>query len=89
MSNNKQSSVEWFAKEINELNFWLENHQITNREFNRLKLKVLNKAKAMHEEEIKDAYEEGDADAYWELHGEPRTFKNKHDYYNQTFGDNK
>ena len=82
MTNNKKSSVEWFAKEINELNFWLESRQITNREFNRLKLKVLNKAKEKHKEEIIDSYCDG------RLSVISKKVISAGQYYNETFGGN-
>ena len=87
MSNNKQSSVEWFAKEINELNFWLESRQITNREFNRLKLKVLNKAKEKHKEEVL-SFDTLLHEHEMEALNNNTILLTKEEFYNETFGGN-
>lgn len=75
MSNNKQNSIEWLVEKFAK---YYAIHQLEDE---------IEQAKAMREKEIKDAYDQGDADAYWELkHNEPRTYVDKHDYYNETYG---
>lgn len=71
MSNNKQSSVEWLIAELGEY----FPHEIGGIEL------MVRKAKAMHKEEIEDAYEVGrlDNDMY----------DSYEQYYNETYGGNK
>ena len=79
MSNKKQSSVEWFANKISD--YLNEVYGIDYYDY-----KLTEQAEAMRKQEIMDAYEQGNADAYWELkHNEPRIFKNHHDYYKETY----
>lgn len=79
MSNNKQSSVEWFAEEINiHLNF-----------DQRLYLRALiEQAKAMHKEEIKLAFVLGKLDDAISKFNATES-KGSEQYYNETFGGNK
>lgn len=60
----KQSSVEWLLKKI-----WLEYRLIPNDD-------IIEEAKAMHEEEIKNAYDH---------HRCIGNFENGEQYYNETF----
>jgi hypothetical protein len=77
MSNNKQSSVEWLHEQLT----------LTWYDFNSSK-DLLEQAKAMHKEEIENAYftcyEEYTAEGkHWEMGMNPKeTFKQ---YYNETF----
>ena len=72
----KQNSVEWLAQTI----------------YDKMKMKgdgkvfqgILDEAKAMHKEEIVNAYQAGDGDAY--NLDETRDFGEQ--YYNETFGGN-
>ena len=78
MSNNKQSSVEWLIDRI-------KNQHL----YPFMPLDELEKqAKAMHEEEIEDAWDKGDycidlPDGTWE-----QKYKSAEQYYNETFGGN-
>jgi hypothetical protein len=82
MSNNKQSSVEWLSNQTYELfEQYLEGNfdRIT---LNKLVLEATEQAKAMHKEEIKDAFVE-----CWKLNV-PDGIECKLDaeqYYNTTF----
>jgi hypothetical protein len=58
MSNNKQSSVIWFAIESWKLGMQLQNQEISKDKHSVLWVDLLVKAKAKHEEEIKDACQE-------------------------------
>ena len=70
MSNDKKSSVEWLQA------IELERD---------LTLADWNKAKAMHKEEIEEAFANGVDDEYeYHINNEPR--KNTEQYYNETFG---
>ena len=78
MSNNKQSSVEWLDEKLTILHFYYLTGKITNQEFNERKKVLMAEAKAMHKEEIEQAYNDGcyyGKDCWQE------------DYYNETFGE--
>jgi len=83
MSNNKQSSVEWFDNEIGKLFNQFIVDKITIYEFRNQQLKLKQQAKAMHKQEIiaakDDNYVYGEA---WEKLG---TLGEQ--YYNETFGE--
>jgi hypothetical protein len=59
MSNNKQSSVIWFAIESWKLGMQLQNQEISKDKHSVLWVDLLVKAKAMHKKEIKDAFNQG------------------------------
>ena len=83
MNNNKQSSVEWLLYEIALRLEGCENSSIPH-----YKLMELGKqAKAMHKEEVEEAFANGVDDEYeYHINNEPR--KNTEQYYNETFGGN-
>ena len=74
MSNNKQSSVEWLMNQLTST--WYDKNAVKD---------IFEQAKAMHKEEIEDAWNDG---AYG-----GGQFTTTHDtseyYYNETFGGNK
>ena len=81
MSNNKQSSVEKMFQEM--LGIQQEGIKLTFDE----NLDLLEKYKAMHKEEIEDAWDKGDycidlPDGTWE-----QKYKSAEHYYNETFGE--
>ena len=96
MSNNKQSSViDQAITKIEEKIIQSRTDNATTRRTGDYRIglneakNILESLKAMHEKEIKDAYEQGDADAYWELkHNKPRIYKDQKEYYNETFNNN-
>ena len=59
MSNNKQSSIEWFANESWQVKVQLDNQEISVDEYAVAYVRLLYKAKAMHKEEIERAHYEG------------------------------
>jgi len=73
MSNNKQSSVEWLLDRIEDVDsakIWGD---------------IKKQAKAMHKEEIEEAFANGVDDEYeYHINNEPR--KNTEQYYNETYG---
>ena len=73
MSNNNQSSVEWFSKESWKLRVALEDGKISLGEYANKYYQLKEQAKAMHKEEIIDA---GNYQYY--LTGEQ--------YYNEKYG---
>ena len=56
MSNNKQSSVEWLSNQAYELFEQYSEGNFDRITLNNLMLKATEQAKAMHKEEIMDAY---------------------------------
>jgi hypothetical protein len=75
MSNNKQSSVEWLVKELNQ-----KIDYIPMRQWDEIK-EVIEQAKAMHKEEIEQAYQKGYNDADF-------SYYDPEHYYNETYGGN-
>ena len=81
MSNNKQSSVEWLVKELNQkIDF------IPMNKWDEIKI-VIDEAKAMHKKEIEEAFDFGDynidlPDGTWE-----QKYKSAEQYYNETYVD--
>ena len=64
MSNNKQSSVEWFANESCQLKVQLDNQEISVDEYAVAYVILLYKAKAMHKEEVEASYADGYSEGY-------------------------
>lgn len=75
MSNNKQSSVEFFLYEMFSLLGEFENKALPSYKI----MDLFEQAKSMHKEEIARAYQEGLIDS---MNHAPK------DYYNETFGGN-
>ena len=75
MTNNKQSSVEFFLYEMFSLLGEFENKALPSYKI----MDLFEQAKAMHKEEIARAYQEGLIDS---MNHAPK------DYYNETFGGN-
>jgi len=75
MNNNKQSSVEWLVKELNQkIDF------IPMSKWDEIK-EVIEQAKVMHKEEIEQTYQKGYNDADF-------SYYDPEQYYNETFGGN-
>ena len=73
MTNNKQSSVEWLEQELKKIPF-------VNV------LEVFEQAKAMHKEEIIEAFDEGQEYEYqYHINSTPKF--DSETYYNETFGE--
>ena len=86
MSNNKQSSVEWLFDQLEEKGGAWENASIRRVEISidvSEYLALKEQAKAMHKEEIEDAYDNG-----WEINNDQHKF-DPIKYYNETYGGNK
>ena len=84
MSNNKQSSVELFIEQLEEKGDLRDCESIGLIQLNIDKneyLALKKQAKAMHEYEIENAYDEG-----WQNNNDDRY--NPITYYNKTFGGN-
>jgi len=88
MSNNKQSSVEWYIEKILDLDYKHAKGLITLGVWSKRKNALIEQAKAMHKEEIEEAFANGVYDEYeYHINNEPR--KNTEQYYSETFGGNK
>ena len=83
MSNNKQSSVEWYANEENKLFTSYQKGLMSTAKYILFKYKLREQAKAMHKEEMEQTYFDG-----WH-----RNIGNRDEdfeqYYNETFGGEK
>ena len=82
MSNDKQSSVEWLVKQLNQKIDYIPMSQwdeITE---------VIEQAKAMHKEEIIKAFDEGQEYEYqYHINSTPKF--DSETYYNETYGGNR
>lgn len=84
MSNNKQqTALEWYDNEIGKLFNQFIVDKITIYEFRNQQLKLKEQAKAMHKEEIKNAFTNG----FISHLGSNRIADEN--FYNETYGDNK
>ena len=83
MSNKKQSSIEWLVSQLQKSKDW---HRLLNEvsQMSTAKIDIIEQAKAMHKEEVVNAYQAGDGDAY--NLDETRDFGEQ--YYTETFGGN-
>ena len=70
----KQSSIEWIVEKLE--NLIPQGNQIVIGV-------IFEQAKAMHKDEIKDAYKEGN---HSEMRGGKVIFEKMEDYYNEKFG---
>ena len=78
MSNNKQSSVEWYSVKRDVLEIEVRLGKLSANEYAEELAKAEQQAKAMHKEEIRKAYCDGE---YY------KDTKLTTDYYAETFGD--
>ena len=80
MENKKQSSIDWFLNEFSkQIEF------VPESELDKWFKELIPKAKAMHKEEIIDAWNGGDY-AYFYSKETGRDFADGKEYYNETFG---
>ena len=87
MSNNKQSSVEWLSNQTYELFEQYSEGNFDRITLNKLVLKATEQAKAMHKEEIIEAFDEGQEYEYqYHIDLTPKFYSET--YYNETFGGN-
>jgi hypothetical protein len=86
MSNNKQSSVIWFAIESWKLGMQLQNQEISKDKHSVLWVDLLVKAKAKHEEEIMKSFQEGQEIPPLD---DTKDEYSPMNYYKETYGGNK
>lgn len=79
---NKQTAVEWYNDEMDQLVSMLITNQLSISRYNELQNKLLEQAKAMEREQIIEAHKSGQhyADNFEVPHSEEAE-----DYYNETF----
>ena len=83
MSNNKQSSVEWLSNQSYELFEQYSEGNFDRITLNKLMLKATEQAKAMHKEEIEEAWDNAAIDATY-----GNKFSSPTQYYNEHYGNN-
>lgn len=86
MSNNKQSSVEWFMENANQLNIHFLEGRITQLVYAIKKVRLQQQAKEMHKEEMVDFGNDLLAQNDINYIGMPNLAEQ---YYNETFGGDK
>ena len=79
MSNNKQSSVEWYIIERHNIEIQSRLGKISSTQYDEQLIKIEEQAKAMHKEEIKEALIDGSMNSTLIEYRIPQ-------YYNETFG---
>ena len=82
MSNNKQSSVEWYSVKRDVLEIEVRLGKLSANEYAEELAKAEQQAKAMHKEEIIKAWKKGDGEF------DKVSDKMSLEYYNETFGGN-
>ena len=88
MTNNKQSSVEWYAKQEDELFTSYQKGFLNTARYILLKHRFLEQAKAMHKEEIEKVSEDWWNEGASYMYDGQRKYNSFEQYYNETFGGN-
>lgn len=78
MSNNKQSSIEWLAEQLKEYDFSPRENTYLIEIPSWILTEKIEKAKAMHKQEIIDAWHDG-------MKSDNGYFSSSEQYYTQTF----
>jgi len=87
MSNNKQSSVEWYIIERHTIEIQSRLGLISPIEYDAKLIKIEEQAKAMHKEEISEAFDDGEYN-YFYSRKTGNDFENGIEYYEEKFGGN-
>ena len=82
MSDNKQSSVEWYIEKIRDLDYEYAKGLINLGVWSKRKNALIEQAKAMHKEEVTSFT------ADWSVQYKYEDGKSINKYYNETFGGN-
>ena len=77
-SNKKQSSIEWLEQEFVKLEATVGVYSVM--------YELIDKAKAMHKQEIESAWVVGYDEGIDHANGEPSDYESSQQYYNETFG---
>jgi hypothetical protein len=87
MSNNKQSSVEWYIIERHNIEIESRLGKISSIEYDAKLIKAEQQAKAMRKKEITEAFDEGQEYEYqYHINSAPKF--DSETYYNETYGNN-
>lgn len=87
MSNNKQSSVEWYANEEDKLFTSYQKGFMSTARYILLKYKLREQAKAMHKEEHGQTWDKSLDNLKARGMNEMRAYTDFDEYYNETFED--
>ena len=79
-SNKKQSSIEWLEQEFVKLESTVGVYSVM--------YELIDKAKAMHKQEIESAWVVGYDEGIDHANGEPSHYESSQQYYNETYGGN-
>ena len=87
MTNNKQqTAVEWYIEKLLDLDYEYAKGLINLGVWSERKKSLIEQAKAMHKEEIIEAFDQGViAEVTHQVSGAPET--SGQEYFNQTYGD--
>ena len=89
MSNNKQTSVEWFANESWQLKVQLDNQEISVDEYAVAYIRLRYKAKEMHKEEHAQTWDDAMENMKARGGNDMRAWADFDDYYNEKYAGNK
>jgi hypothetical protein len=81
----KQTAVEWFFNEMENLRVKAEINNTNGNDFIIAKVKLLNQANEMFKDQIMDAIIQGFEDGINHIKDIPMKFENCEQYYKQTF----
>ena len=85
MSNDKQSSVEWYIIERHNIEIQSRLGKISPTQYDEQLIKIEEQAKAMHKEEITQAFDEGQEYEYqYHINSTPKF--DSETYYIETYG---
>jgi hypothetical protein len=82
MNSNKQSSIEWYERQVWDLLIRFENKEITLGQYGVTRVDLFNQAKEMHKAEIINARVDGDT---WSTAYKEMRIVYAENYYNETF----
>jgi len=85
MSNEKQTAVEWFSNQSWKLKIQLENNEISLGEYAVTYVKLIEQAKEMEKQQIKNAFINGYLDSY----NAQNNINADEIFYQKTYGGNK
>jgi hypothetical protein len=89
MSNNKQSSIEWYETQVWNLLIQLENKEITLGQYGVTRVDLFNQAKEMHKVEIKESWKKDRQFVFFDCDTDNLSHETidelSEQYYNETF----
>ena len=82
----KQTAAEWLAEKLTSLGWDYLTGWVDNKTYSLRYTEILTQAKGMEKEQIKDAYEQGFADACDDANEIMPTYAGSEQYYNENHG---